>query len=37
MFIKNKYIVAIGGGGFTNGTDKSLDDFVLSIKNKKKN
>ena len=36
MSIKNKYIVAIGGGGFTHGTDKSLDDFVLSIKNKKK-
>lgn len=36
MSLKNKYIVAIGGGGFTHGTDKFLDDFVLSIKNKKK-
>ena len=36
MSLKNKYIVAIGGGGFTHGTDKSLDDFVLSIRNKKK-
>ena len=36
MVLKNRYIVAIGGGGFTHGKDKSLDDFVLSIKNKKK-
>ena len=30
----NKYIFAIGGGGFTHRKDKSLDNFILSIKNK---
>ena len=35
MSLKTKYIVAIGGGGFTHGTDKSLDDFILGIKDKK--
>ena len=32
----NKYIFAIGGGGFTHRKDKSLDNFILSIKNKMK-
>ena len=32
----NKYIVAIGGGGFTHKSDRSLDDFLFKIIDKKK-
>tara|TARA_B100001250_G_scaffold382330_1_gene375352 strand:- start:87 stop:764 length:678 start_codon:yes stop_codon:yes gene_type:complete len=32
----NKYIVAIGGGGFTHKSDRSLDDFLLEVKDKNK-
>ena len=34
MSIINKYVFAIGGGGFTHGKDRSLENFILSIKNK---
>ena len=32
----NKYVVAIGGGGFTHETDRSLDDFLFEVVDKKK-
>lgn len=31
-----KKIIAIGGGGFTNQTDRDLDQFVINQCNKKK-
>ena len=32
----NKYILAIGGGGFTHKSDRSLDDCLFKIIDKKK-